>query len=162
MELKGIENMYNLYVASDQNGFEVKEQIIKYLKENENKYIINNVGTHFKEEFIDYPVYASMVSSLILEQLLDDRHLGILICKAGIGMSIAANKNKNIRATLCFSKESAKIAREEYNSNILILPGKLDTIDKPEEIVQTWLNYKYISNYVSIRQLYILEKLKEY
>lgn len=154
--------MYNLYVASDHDSFEVKEQIIKYLKENENKYCINNVGTQFKEELIDYPVYASMVSSLVLEHLEDDRHLGILICKTGIGMSIAANKNKNIRAALCFSKKSAKIAREEYNSNILILPGKLPTIDPPEEIVHTWLNCKYISNFINIRQLYLLDKIKEY
>ena len=154
--------MYNLYIASDQDGFEVKEKVLKYLKENENKYIINNVGTQFKEEQIDYPVYASMVSSLVLEHLVDDRHLGILICKTGIGMSIAANKNKNIRAALCFSKEAAKISREEHNSNILILPGQLDTVNTPEEIVDTWLNSKFIPNYVSIRKLYLLEKIKEF
>ena len=153
--------MYNLYVASDQDGFEVKEKILKYLKETENKYIISNVGTHFKEERIDYPVYASMVSSLVLEQLVDDRHLGILICKTGIGMSIAANKNKNIRATLCFSNEMAKISREEYNSNILVLPGKLITVNKPEEIVHTWLNSKFVLNHVNLRKLYLLEKIRE-
>lgn len=154
--------MYNLYVASDQYGFEVKEKILKYLKESENKYNIQNVGTHLKEEQIDYPVYASMVSSLVLEHLEDDRHLGILICRTGMGMSIAANKNKNIRAILCLSKEEAKIAREDYNSNILILPGKLPTINSVEEIVRTWLDYKFIPNHVRLRKLYLLEKIKEF
>ena len=153
--------MFNLYVASDHNGFEVKEKLLKYLKETENKYIVSDIGTHFKEEQIDYPVYASMVSSLVLEKPFDDRHLGILICETGMGMSITANKNKNIRATLCFSKETAKKAREEYDSNILILPGKLKTIDTPEEITRIWLDSKYNSNYVNIRKLYLLEKIKE-
>jgi len=154
--------MFNLYVACDQDSFEAKEKLLKYLKETENKYIINNVGTHIKEEQIDYPVYASMVSSLVLEHLVDDRHLGILICRAGMGMSIAANKNRNIRATVCFSKEEAKIAREEYNSNILVLPGKLPTIDPLEEITRTWLNYKFIPNHVNMRKLYLLDKIKEF
>jgi len=154
--------MFNLYVASDHDGFEVKEQVLKYLNEKENKYLIHNLGTQFKEELIDYPVYASMVSSLVLEHLEDDRHLGILICKTGMGMSISANKNKNIRAILCFSKEQAKISRKEYNSNILVLPGKLPTIDPPEEIVRTWIDCKYIPNYVNIRKLYLLEKIKEF
>ena len=154
--------MYNLYVASDQDGFEVKEKILKWLDENENKYCIQNVGTHFKEELIDYPVYASMVSSLVLERLEDDRHLGILICKTGLGMSIAANKNKNIRAALCSDKETAKISREEYNSNILVLPGKLKTADIPEEIVKTWLSSKFIINHINMRKLYLLDKIKEF
>jgi len=154
--------MYNLYVASDQDGFEVKEKILKYLKETEHKYTINNIGTRLKEEQVDYPVYASMVSSLVLEHLEDDRHLGILICKTGMEMSMAANKNKNIRATVCFSKEEAKIAREDYNSNILILPGKLPTINTIEEIVRTWLDYKFIPNHVRLRKLYLLEKIKEF
>ena len=154
--------MYNLYIASDHDGFEVKEKVLKYLKKTENKYSIQNVGTHFKEEQIDYPVYASMVSSLVLEHLVDDRHLGVLICKTGMGMSIVANKNKNIRAILCFSKEESKISREEYNSNILILPGKLPTIDSVEEIVRTWLNSKFILNHINIRKLYLLEKIIEF
>ena len=111
--------MKTVYIASDHAGYEYKKQLIEDLKKLE--YNVCDCGTD-SEESVDYPVYAKKVCKSILN---DKESCGILICGTGIGMSIAANRYKNIRATVCWNKETTILAREHNNSNILCLGARM-------------------------------------
>lgn len=124
-------------IGSDHGGFEYKEEIIKYLKQNGYKYI--DAGTYNKTS-CDYPEFARKVSEKILSKEADK---GILICGTGIGMSIAANKFKGIRSALCSDTFSAKAARAHNNSNILCLGQRVIGIQLALDIVELWLKTEF-------------------
>ena len=102
-----------IYVAADHAGFEVKKKILSLLKEHGYEPI--NLGTDSIES-VDYPEYAQKLA-LRLQGDLDTR--GILICGSGIGISIAANRYKKIRAFVCHSTEEAIIARQHNDANVI-------------------------------------------
>ncbi len=131
--------MSNLTVAigSDHGGFDYKESIIKHLKANNINVI--DVGTYSKES-CDYPVFAKKVAEKILSKEADK---GILICGTGIGMSIAANKIKGIRAALCHDTFSAKATRAHNNSNILCLGQRVIGKYLALDIVDLFLSTKF-------------------
>ena len=131
--------MSNIKIAggSDHGGLEYKEKILEFLK---NKgYETIDEGTYSKES-CDYPEFARKVANLVAEKKADR---GILICGSGIGMSIAANKVKGIRAALCSETTSARLSREHNNSNILCLGQRLIGETMAFEIVETWLNTEF-------------------
>ena len=109
--------MGNLKVAvgSDHGGFEYKEAVIDFLKSKNIEY--TDMGT-YTQDSCDYPVIAKKVCEKILAGEADR---GILICGTGIGMSIAANKIKGIRASVCGDTFSARATRAHNNSNLLCL-----------------------------------------
>ena len=131
--------MKNLQIAigSDHGGFEYKSEIIDYLKEN--GYTYTDVGTYSKES-CDYPIIAKKVAQKIVSGEADR---GILICGTGIGMSIAANKVKGIRAALCSDTFSAKATRAHNNSNILCLGQRVIGDCLALDIVTVWLNTEF-------------------
>ncbi len=131
--------MKNLRIAigSDHGGFEYKSEIIDYLKEN--GYTYTDVGTYSKES-CDYPIIAKKVAQKIVSGEADR---GILICGTGIGMSIAANKVKGIRAALCSDTFSAKATRAHNNSNILCLGQRVIGDCLALDIVTVWLNTEF-------------------
>lgn len=124
-------------IGSDHGGLEYKNAIIKYLQEK--GYETIDVGTYTKES-CDYPLYAHKVAKLVANKEADK---GILICGSGIGMSIAANKTKGIRAALCSETTSARLSREHNNSNILCMGERLIGETMALEIVETWLNTEF-------------------
>ncbi len=124
-------------IGSDHGGLEYKNAIIKYLQEK--GYETIDVGTYTKES-CDYPLYAHKVAKLVANKETDK---GILICGSGIGMSIAANKTKGIRAALCSETTSARLSREHNNSNILCMGERLIGETMALEIVETWLNTEF-------------------
>jgi len=105
-------------IGSDHAGFELKEYIKEYLKEK--GIVVVDVGT-YSEERVDYPDYAKKVC----DEVRNGSSFGVLICGTGIGMSIAANKCKGIRAALCLYPDMARLAREQNNANVLVLAGRL-------------------------------------
>lgn len=112
-----------IILGSDHAGRALKEKIKEILEENnlrrEHMTLIVDVSpTNIPTD--DYPDFAKKVS---LNVIRNSDTLGILICKTGIGMSIAANKFKGIRAALCKTSNDAKFAREHNNANILVLSG---------------------------------------
>jgi len=119
-----------LIIGSDHAGFKLKEKIKEYLKE----YDIEDLGT-FSEEPVDYP----LIGKKVAEKVTKTKEKGILICGSGIGMSITANKTKGIRAALCYDKETAKLARQHNNANILTLGARTDSAKDYKEIVKTFL-----------------------
>ena len=124
-------------VGSDHGGLEYKEKILEFLKNK--SYETIDEGTYSKES-CDYPEFARKVANLVAEKKADR---GILICGSGIGMSIAANKVKGIRAALCSETTSARLSREHNNSNILCLGQRLIGETMAFEIVETWLNTEF-------------------
>ncbi|MGL4226207.1 MAG: ribose 5-phosphate isomerase B [Rickettsia sp.] len=122
---------YDIVIASDHSGYELKSKIINYLEQKSLK--IYNCGTN-NTQTVDYPDYAKKVVDIIIEKLAP---IGILISDTGIGMSIAANRSSEIRAALCNDISTAENAKAHNDANILILGAKtldhkmlFDIIDK--------------------------------
>ncbi|MCF8462566.1 MAG: ribose 5-phosphate isomerase B [Rickettsiaceae bacterium] len=126
-----------LAIASDHNGFELKEQIIQYFK---NKLNIQDLGCFNKQDKVDYPDYASAVCNAIAEEQVE---FGVLICKAGIGMSIAANRKEYIRAAVCSNITLANIARQKYDANILVLASDNTSPTDAIAMLEVFINAKF-------------------
>ncbi len=124
-------------IGSDHAGFELKENLKEFLKEL--GYDITDLGTNSLDS-VDYPLIAKALATLVTNKNPDK---GILICGTGIGMSIAANKIKGIIAAHCYDTETAKLARQHNNSNILALGGRITSPEIAKHIVQTWLETKF-------------------
>jgi ribose 5-phosphate isomerase B len=91
-------------------------------------------------ESVDYPDFAEKVASAVSRGEMD---LGILICGTGIGMSIVANKFPGVRAALATDEFMAQMAREHNNANILVLGGRVLSVDKATKMVNVWLDSSY-------------------
>ena len=104
-------------IGSDHAGFELKQKIIqKY-----SSFEFNDCGT-FSNKSVDYPDFGHEVAKSLLNNNID---YGIVVCGSGIGISIAANRNKGIRAALCTSTEHAKLSRLHNDANVLALGSRL-------------------------------------
>ena len=125
--------MKMIAVGSDHGGYKLKEEIKKYLEEKELEY--TDCGT-FDEESVDYPEIAQALAS---EVQSGQAEKGIIICRSGIGMSIAANKFKGIRCAKCNDEQEAKFSRMHNNSNVLALGADYMDTNKAIRIVRTWL-----------------------
>ena len=128
--------MNNIIIGSDHAGFRLKEKIKDYLKEL--SYKVEDLGT-FSEEPTDYPLIAKKVA----EKVAKTDSQGILVCGSGIGMCMAANKIKKVRAALCYDEYTAKVAREHNNANILCLGGRTKPEKGYKKIVKTFFNTKF-------------------
>jgi ribose 5-phosphate isomerase B len=123
-------------IGADHRGLELKQFIIKLLAQMGHSY--KDFGTNSAEP-VDYPDIAKAVAEAVAE---GDFERGILTCDTGIGMCIAANKVKGIRAALCHDAFSARRARQHNDANILCL-GTGETPDIVREIVETFLNTQF-------------------
>ncbi len=124
-------------LGSDHAGLPLKNEIIKHLKD---KGIdMEDFGT-YTEESCDYPDYAKKVAEKVAAKEFD---FGILVCGTGIGISIAANKVKGIRAALCSDTFSAHACREHNNANILALGQRVVGVGLALDIVDNFLNAKF-------------------
>ena len=137
-------------IASDHAGYQLKEEIKKVLESFAVAY--QHLGPQ-NTESVDYPDYAKQVARAVQKG-----NRGILCCGTGIGMSIAANKFKGVRAALCHDSLTAQMSREHNDSNILIMGGRV--VQNPDEvvsIVKTWLDTQFQGG----RHQRRLEKIKE-
>lgn len=129
--------MLKIAIGSDHKGYPVKKAIIDYLKSQQISVI--DEGT-YSEQSCDYPDYAYPVALKVAKKEVD---FGILICYTGIGMSIAANKVKGVRASLVGKVEDAILTREHNDSNILCLSSKNTPIETTLEIVKAYLETSF-------------------
>jgi ribose 5-phosphate isomerase B len=123
-----------IIIGSDHGGFDLKEQLKAILEEK--SYQVSDAGC-YDTSSVNYPDIARKVSMSIAN---GEFNRGILVCGTGIGMSIAANRIPNIRATLCHDHFTAKMSREHNNSNVLVLGGRVLGVEIANEILDTWLN----------------------
>ena len=120
-------------LASDHAGFKLKEEIKKFLIKKRKKVL--DLGTKSASS-VDYPDYAHLLS----KKMRDVRNqYGILICGSGTGMSMAANKHKNIRAALCYDIKSAKLSRLHNNANVMTIGARLIKKNVALRCVNTFL-----------------------
>ena len=126
-----------IFIGADHAGFELKAEIIKYLKKA--KISFRDFGA-FDGERTDYPEFAFSVADAVSK---DKNSRGILICGTGTGMVIAANKVKGIRAALIYDDYSAQMAREHNDANIACLRGRKFSKKKALRILKIWLNAKF-------------------
>jgi len=112
--------MRRIAIASDHGGFELKEELKKALDDDELELVDLGVGTAATS--VDYPDYAAALCGEVLAGRVT---LGILVCGTGIGMSIAANRRRGIRAALCTDPYMARMSREHNDANVLCLGGRV-------------------------------------
>ena len=124
-------------LGSDQGGYGLKQEVIKHLQEKGIEY--KDYGS-YDEKSCDYPVYAKKVANAVVSGECDK---GILICGTGIGISIAANKVKGIRAALCHDVFSAQATREHNDANILAMGARVIGPGHALKIVDTFLETEF-------------------
>ncbi|MHB8442935.1 MAG: RpiB/LacA/LacB family sugar-phosphate isomerase [Patescibacteria group bacterium] len=128
-----------IYLSSDHAGFHLKLQILSFLTLEKISYFDLGPFEFIKED--DYPLYAQ---SLAERMKADKDSMGILVCRSGEGMEIAANRFKWIRAALCNNKNFAKLSREEDDANVLVLSAMLfEDNEEYKEIIKTFINTKF-------------------
>lgn len=123
-------------LGADHGGFDLKTEINQFLIESGHKTL--DYGTKDAAP-CDYPVYAYKVAKAVSEGKSD---FGILICKSGNGMAMAANKLPGVRAAICPDKDVASLSRQHNDANILVL-GSEHLFDEPEVIVRAWLGASF-------------------
>jgi ribose 5-phosphate isomerase B len=124
----------NIIIGSDHAGFDLKEQIRKFLSEK--GYNIKDVGT-FSHESVDYPLIAKELAQNIAEKKFSR---GILLCGSGLGMSITANRFRNVRAALCHNIYTVELSRKHNDANILVLGGRILGSGLALEMVEIFLH----------------------
>ena len=128
--------MRKIVIASDHAGYSLKEYIKKFFKRK--KLSIKDIGTKSVES-VDYPDYAHKLSRKIVKK----QNIGILVCGSGMGMSMSANKHKNIRAALCYSVKNAKLSRLHNDANVITLGERLIGKNLAFKCINAFLNTKF-------------------
>lgn len=121
-------------LGSDHAGFELKQVIIKHLEERKIEY--KDFGT-YSTDSCDYAVFAEKTARAVAD---GECELGLLFCGTGVGISMAANKVRGIRACCCSDLFSAEMTRLHNNANILCLGGRVVTSEKAKELVDIFLD----------------------
>ena len=122
-----------IILASDHAGFELKETIKRFLIKKKKKVL--DLGTKSTNS-VDYPDLAHILSKKMKK---DDYKLGILVCGSGIGMNMAANKHKNIRAALCYDIKSTKLSRQHNDANVMTIGSRLTRKNVVLKCVNTFI-----------------------
>ena len=125
--------MMKIAIGSDHAGFELKQQIIEYLKTKHAE--ISDKGCYSLER-ADYADFGHAVSLAVLNKEVD---FGILMCGSGNGINMSANKHNGIRAALCWNSEISALARQHNDANILTLPARYITIEEAKKCVDVFL-----------------------
>ena len=129
--------MVKVAVGCDHGGFVLKDSVVHTLKA---------LGTEvvdfgcFDESSVDYPVYGEKVARAVAS---GECECGVIMCGTGIGISIAANKVKGIRAAVVTNTYMAKLTKNHNNANIIALGGRVITPSEAEEIVKAWFTAEY-------------------
>ena len=126
-----------LSIGSDHAGYDLKKQIFEYLQKE--GHVVIDQGTYNKDS-VDYPDFAKWVVRDVQDNEAD---YGILVCYTGIGMSMAANKARGIRAALVGKVEDAVLTREHNNANVLCLSAKNTSVEDAFEIVKAFLSTEF-------------------
>tara|TARA_Y100000766_G_C18483532_1_gene401238 strand:+ start:131 stop:547 length:417 start_codon:yes stop_codon:yes gene_type:complete len=122
-----------IFIASDHAGYDMKLKLNKHFS------FLIDLGTDSIES-VDYPDFANKLTNEVIE---NEGSLGILICGTGVGMSIAANRTKGIRAGLVSNNEIARLIRQHNDANVLVIPGRFMKDEEAKNCVQTFIDTKF-------------------
>ena len=131
--------MAKILIASDHAGFHLKEGLKKHFT-SEHEFI--DFGPNSSDS-VDYPDYAHILSQKISES---KDSFGILICGSGIGMSMVANRYKDVRAALCLNEKMAQLSREHNNANVLVLGSRLISCEEAIKCLIMFFKSKFEGN----------------
>ncbi len=142
-----------LYLGADHAGFKYKEKIKEFLTASDLKF--EDLGNLQLDPQDDFPIFAFRVAERVAKDLAegDQSARGILICANGLGMSVAANKIKGIRAVLVTSKKVAQQSREHLDSNILCLGANTVSLSLAKKIIRIWLTTDFLPKERYVRRL---------
>lgn len=140
-------------LGSDHGGYALKQEVMKHLEERGVEY--KDYGC-YSEASCDYPEFAHAVGKAVA---MGECELGILICGTGIGISIAANKIKGVRAALCHDCFSAEATREHNNANILAMGARVIGVGHALKIVDTFLDTPFSNDERHVRRIAAIEEV---
>lgn len=125
-------------IGNDHAAVEMKNDVVAYLEEK--GYEVVNYGTDTHES-CNYPEYGEKVGKAVASKEVD---LGILICGTGVGISLAANKVKGVRAVVCSEPYTAKLSRQHNDTNILAFGARVIGIEMAKMIIDEWLGAEFL------------------
>ena len=126
-----------VFLESDHDGFVLKQLIINFLKKKGIK--ILDLGPKNKNS-VDYPDFAHLLAKKMNRE---KNNIGILVCGSGVGMTMVANRHKNIRAALCYNRKSTKLSRMHNNANVIALGSRLTKKNIALKCVDVFLNTNF-------------------
>ena len=129
--------MKKIFISSDHAGYKLKQEIKKKFK---NKFDFFDLGTDNSEVSVNYPDYAHKLCKKVSN---NNKNIGILVCGSGIGMSMAANRHKKIRAAVCYSVKNTKLSRLHNNANIITLGSRLTKKNIAFKCIDVFINTKF-------------------
>ena len=129
--------MKKIFISSDHAGFDLKEQIKKKFSK---RFLFYDMGTDNSKTSVNYPDFAHKLSRKVSN---NSKNLGILVCGSGMGMSMAANKHKKIRAAVCYSVKNAKLSRLHNDANVITLGERLISKNLAFKCINAFLNTKF-------------------
>ena len=129
--------MRKVFISSDHAGYQLKEQIKKKFSR---KFIFYDLGTYDSKNSVNYPDYAHNLCKKVSK---NNVNMGILVCGSGMGMSMAANKHKKIRAALGYSIRNTRLSRLHNNANIITLGSRLTKKDTAFKCISVFFNTNF-------------------
>ena len=129
--------MKKIFISSDHAGYNLKEQIKKKFSK---KYEFHDFGTYNSKLSVNYPDFAHMLCKKVSQ---NNKNMGILVCGSGVGMSMAANRHKKIRAAVCYSVKNTKLSRLHNNANIITLGSRLTKKNTAFKCIKVFMNTKF-------------------
>ncbi len=130
-------NLKKIFISSDHAGYNLKEQIKKKFQK---KYYFQDLGTDNSKLSVNYPDYAHRLSKRVAKSA---SNIGILVCGSGMGMSMAANRHKKIRAAVCYSVKNTKLSRLHNNANIITLGSRITKKNTAFKCIEVFMNTKF-------------------
>jgi ribose 5-phosphate isomerase B len=147
-----------IYLASDHAGFQLKEEIKKYLLENKGNFTVEDMGPTSGEP-VNWAEYGAKAAGQVAKDPGNSR--GIIVCGTGLGMSMVSNKFKNVRAALCCDEYSAEMSRKHNNANVLNMGARRIAVEKALRIVDIWLNTPFEGGRHQERLDYLLDTIEK-
>lgn len=132
-----------IYLGSDHAGFSLKEKVFSYLAKR--SIDVEDVGDKVLDENDDFPQFAQLAALKVIGDDDSDAR-AILICGGGQGMAMAANRFRGIRASVVWDSEEARLTRNDNDSNVLCLPGRVlnrDDENTWQDIIDSWLHTSF-------------------
>jgi len=146
-----------IYLAADHRGFQLKEELKRYLLEH--NFETEDAGALDYDKTDDYVDFAASASEKIAEN--PSRHKGIFFCGSGHGVDIVANKFHGLRAALCFNTQVAAQSREHEDANVLVLAADWITQEEAKDIVTVWLGKSFSGEERHVRRLKKIEEIED-
>ncbi len=139
----------NVFIGADHRGFELKNQLIEYLQEQNIR--VQDMGAYEYDALDDNPLFAQKVARAVLQDR--EKNMGIVICGSAVGVSISANRFKGIYCGLGFKAEQVKSARQHDHINVLAIPAEYVSLEEAKTMIDVFLSTSTIHEEKYLRRL---------